>query len=170
METDNLTFLEHPSVVIATNTFICPIVLQYEDTPMIEIVRELQAGFTTKIRIYHNDGTHLADVKGDKVYSTPQGEKAGVEIEKKAGVMVCKLNRKDIFEVVRRSASVLKLWADLHTFDGSFLKVSAQALSMLDPRANAIALRGIFMQGCTVEAPVGIRLGKDGSMCIAASG
>jgi len=49
---ESLVFLSSPIVTIATNTFVnVPIILKYEDTPMIEIVHDVGIGFTFQIPI-----------------------------------------------------------------------------------------------------------------------
>jgi hypothetical protein len=57
-----------------------PTILQYDDTPLIQVVRVAEAGYTTEIPIYHSDGTYLAKVVGSQLYSTPEGQKAGVTL------------------------------------------------------------------------------------------
>ena len=43
-----LVFQSSPSITVATNTFInVPVILKYEDTPLIEVIREQGIGFTT---------------------------------------------------------------------------------------------------------------------------
>jgi hypothetical protein len=62
---DKLIFQNAPSVELGTNTFIeCPVILQFDDTPLIQVVRLDQVGFSTQIPIYHEDGTYLAKVVG----------------------------------------------------------------------------------------------------------
>ena len=57
MDTNSLIFQTFPIVKIATNTFInVPVILKYEETNLIEIVKEAQLGFTTQIPIYNSDG------------------------------------------------------------------------------------------------------------------
>ena len=53
---ENLMFVSIPEVVIATNTFVCPIVIRYKDLSMLEMVKEV-AAYTPKIPIFHRDGT-----------------------------------------------------------------------------------------------------------------
>jgi hypothetical protein len=78
---ESLIYKQAPFVQLASNTFInVPTVLQYEDTPLISVVRVAKAGFTTEIPIYHNDGTYLAKVVGSQIYRTADGEKAGVDV------------------------------------------------------------------------------------------
>lgn len=62
---DKLIFTSSPVMTIATNIFInVPIILQYEEVPLVQIVKAHPAGFTTQIPIYHSDGTYLAKVVG----------------------------------------------------------------------------------------------------------
>lgn len=66
---DTLIYQAHPTVELATNRFInVPIILQYEDTPLIQVVKAVSAGFTTEIPIYHSDGTYLAKVVGSRIF------------------------------------------------------------------------------------------------------
>ncbi len=75
---DKLIFNESPAVEIATNTFIdVPIILQYEDTPLIEVVKTQEAGYTTQIPIYHSDDTYLAKAVESRLFTTLQADKAG---------------------------------------------------------------------------------------------
>jgi hypothetical protein len=51
-----LVFQSSPRIIVASNTFInVPIILKYEDTPLMEIIKEQGIGFTTQIPIYHSD-------------------------------------------------------------------------------------------------------------------
>ena len=80
---NSLIFQTTPEVTLATNKFInVPVILKYEDTNLIEIIKEEGLGFTTQIPIYHNDGTYLAKVNGNRIFLTKDGEKAGLKIEK----------------------------------------------------------------------------------------
>jgi hypothetical protein len=73
---NSLIFQTSPKVTIATNTFVnVPVVLKYEDVNLIEIIKEERVGFTTQIPIYHQDGTHLAKVTGNRLYLTEDGKK-----------------------------------------------------------------------------------------------
>ena len=76
-----LVFQSSPSITVATNTFInVPVILKYEDTPLMEVIKEQGIGFTTQIPIYHSDGTYLAKVKGNRIFPTEAGKKANVWI------------------------------------------------------------------------------------------
>ena len=61
----DLIYQTTPTVIFATNTFInVPTVLQFDDTPLISVVKEENLGFTREIPIYHAEGTYLAKVRG----------------------------------------------------------------------------------------------------------
>lgn len=71
-----LVFQSSQRIVVATNTFInVPVILKYEDTPLLEVIKEQGIGFTTQIPVYHSDGTYLAKVTGNRVYPTEAGRK-----------------------------------------------------------------------------------------------
>src|SRR5689334_12400235 len=122
---DSLYFSDRPAMMLATNLFInVPIVLQYEQTPLIQFVREQRAGFTTEVPIYHPDGTYLAKARGSQLYLTEEGKKAGLILEHPDKVTVCKLGARVLFEMRREQAAALKTTAELHAPDGYFVKCS----------------------------------------------
>jgi hypothetical protein len=75
------------------------VIFKYEDTPLIEVIREQDIGFTTQIPIYHPDGTYLAKVTGNRVYPTEAGKKANIEIRDTPGKFICSLENKVMFEL-----------------------------------------------------------------------
>jgi len=69
MNKETIIYQTSPRVLLATNTFInVPVILKYEDTNLIEIIRETSLGYTTQIPIYHSDGTYLAKATGNRLY------------------------------------------------------------------------------------------------------
>ena len=95
-----LYFASSPRVTVATNTFInVPVILKYEDTPLIEIIKEQGIGFTTQIPIYHSDGTYLAKVKANRVYPTEAGRKANIHVSDQHGKFICSLEDKVMFDI-----------------------------------------------------------------------
>jgi len=57
---DQLVFQSSPTVTLATNQFVnVPVILQFDDTPLISVIREQALGYTTEIPIFHADGTSL---------------------------------------------------------------------------------------------------------------
>jgi len=161
-----LYYQSSPSITVATNTFInVPVVLKYEDTPLIELIREQGIGFTTQIPIYHSDGTYLAKVKGNRIYPTEAGKKANIEIRNTPGKFICSLENKVMFELSHRVGEAFKANAELYTPDGYFVKWSDEPI--LELFDNAIKVGGITMSGNIFRnLSVGIWLRKDGSCAI----
>lgn len=164
-----LIFQSSPSITIATNTFInVPVILKYEETPLIEVINEQGIGFTTQIPIYHSDGTYLAKVKGNRVYPTEEGKKAKIEIRDLEGKFICSLDKKVLFEITHGVGDAFKATAELYTPDGYFIKCSnAPKPELFDLSGNAISVVGITMKGIVFQRlSIGIWLRKDGSCAI----
>jgi len=167
-----LVFQSSPRMIVATNTFInVPIILKYEDTPLMEVIEEHGVGFTTQIPIYHSDGTYLAKVKGNRIYPTEAGEKAKIEIRDTPGKFICSLENKVIFELSHRVGEEFKADAELYAPDGYFIKCSdSPKPDLFDVKGNAIKAGGITMMGNVFQnLSVGIWLRKDGSCAIGVS-
>lgn len=163
---DQLFYTERPAMVLATNIFIdVPIVLQYEDTPLIQFVKGEAAGFTTEVPIYHPDGTYLAKVKGSQLHLTAEGEKAGLSLTHPDKMTVCKLDKQVLFEIRRDDAAHLKTRAELYAPDGHFLKCTdAPEPQLFDASGDAlrissnIVMKGNRISGCRI----GIWVKRDG--------
>jgi hypothetical protein len=165
---DKLTFTEHPAVVLATNTFVnVPIVLQYENTPLIQIVQQETAGYTIQIPIYHSDGTYLAKVIGSRIFPTADGKKAGITLEHPDRMTVCKQDGRTLFEIRRSEAAALQTQAELYAPDGYFIKCADSPVpQLIDTSGNALRIGGITMSGNTFQ---GCRIGiwvKRGSLSL----
>ncbi len=161
---DPLVFIELPAVTIATNTFLCRIPIRYRDTAMLEIIRELTTNktesFVTEIPIFYSDGTKLAVVKGRQIYRTADGEKVGVELRYLPDGTVCEIKGKPAFEVRRKGAAALKMSAELHTFDGAFLRWSEEELSgVISVAGESLKVGGATLTRCCLHGEVGIQIG-----------
>jgi hypothetical protein len=164
-----LIFQSSPRITIATNTFInVPIILMYEDTPLIEVIKEQDIGFTTQIPVYHSDGTYLAKVKGNRIFPTEAGRKANIVIRDTPGKFICSLDNKEIFELTHGVGNAFRADAELYTPDGYFVKCSdAPKPQLFDLKGNAIKVAGITMSGNVFQnLAIGIWLRKDGSCAI----
>lgn len=170
---DNLVFFESPEITIATNTFInVPTILQYEDTPLIEVVKTADAGFTTQIPIYHPDGTYLAKVVGSRIFTTEDGKKTGLTLKYPKNKTICELDGKTIFEIHRHAAAALQLSAELYTPDGAFLKCSPDLPPSLLVKNSEIPLKisGLTMTGTVFKnLRIGIWIKKDGTIGLGVS-
>ncbi|HMJ05963.1 MAG TPA: hypothetical protein VK474_06870 [Chthoniobacterales bacterium] len=163
---DSLIFTTHPDVTIATNRFIqVPIILMFEETPLLEVEKVPEAGFTTKYSIYHSDGTHLAKVVGARLFATEDGTKAGVTLRHPEGMTVCELGGNTLFEIRRSEAAALKTQAELWSPTGQFIKATDVGLAMFKEAGDKDALKigGITMSDCTFQGcSIGIHLTRNG--------
>jgi len=168
MKTDTFIFQTTPQITIATNTFInVPVILKFEDTNLIEIIKELDLGFTTQIPIYHPDGTFLAKINGTRSYPTKEGKKAGVRVEKYADRWVCKMGDQILFEINHHKGDYFKMAAELYAPEGYFVKCNDTASDLIDSKGSSLNVGGIIMGGNTfVNCATGIWLRKDGSCSI----
>lgn len=165
---NKLIFQNSPTVELGTNKFVnTPIVLQFDDTPLIQVVRGVDAGYTTEIPIYHEDGTYLAKAVGSQLYKTADGEKAGLVMEYPDKKTICKLNGKVIFELDRQEAASLKTAAELHTPTGYFIRYSSARPDLLGTDGKSLNILGMVMTGCVFEGnKIGVWVRSDGSMSI----
>ena len=167
---ESLTFHSHPAVELATNTFVnVPIILQYDEVPLIEVVQTEEAGFTTQIPIYHPDGTYLAKAVGSRLFLTEAGKLSGLLLEHPDRATVCKLGKKILFEIHRSEAAALKTQAELYTPDGRFVKCSDSPVPELySADGSALTIRGgIVMAGNMFRGcRIGIWIKRDGSVAI----
>jgi len=163
---ERLIYQTSPAVTLATNTFVnVPVILQYENTPLISVVREQQLGFTTEIPIYHSDGTYLAKVRGTRMFSTIDGAKSGLVMRSLAHITVCELNGRTVFEIQHASGDAFRTRAELHTPDGVFIKCADSMPEIFDTAGKSLNLGGINMQNCTFRnTRIGIQIFKDGRM------
>ena len=169
MEINKLIYQTTPKVTIATNTFVnVPVILKYEDLNLIEIVKDEKLGFTTKIPIYHSDGTYLAKVNGTRMFPTEEGEKAGLKIEKYKELWVCTMNGRTLFEIQQQSGDSFKTSAELYTSDGYFVKCSdAPIPGLIHANGDAIRVGGMMMSGNSFHGcNVGLWIRKNGSFAM----
>jgi hypothetical protein len=163
---EKLIFQTSPIVTLATNKFInVPIILQYDDTPLISIIREQALGFTTEIPIFHPDGTYLAKVKGTRIYPTKDGEKSGIEMRYLNNITVCEMNGKTLFEIAHEKGDAFRTQAELYTPTGFFVKSTDTPIpQVIDSDGKVLKIGGIQMTNCTFDGSrIGIWLKSDGS-------
>ena len=167
---DNLIYIDKPVVKYASNIFIeVPTILQYENTPLIELVKVAQAGFTTEFSIYNSDGIYLAKVKGSQLYLTDAGKKSNLKVTSPDKKTVCTLNDQVLFEVERDEAAALKTTAELFTPDGYFVRHNELNMSMNLIKADDSSLQigTNIMSGNMIRgANIGVHIHMDGSLSI----
>lgn len=165
----SLIFQESPVVELATNKFVnVPIIFQFDETPLIEVMREVQAGFTTKFSIYHSDGTYLAKVVGSSLFTTADGDKAGLVLRHPQGMTVCEMAGQTLFELQRQGAAALKTTAELYTPSGVFVRANDAELSgKIVKTKKMLVAGGVSMSGCTFnDFRIGILMTSKGSTAI----
>lgn len=166
---DKLIYQSKPVVVLATNTFVnVPVVLQFDDTPLISVVREEKLGFTTEVPIYHEDGTYLAKVRGTRVYATEAGKKSGLEVRQFANAWACEINKRIAFEVKHQPGDAFRTTAELYTPEGYFVKTTdAPTPELLDASGNVLKVGGVTMVGNVFQGMrIGVWIKSDGSVSI----
>lgn len=169
MEINRLIFSNQYRFELATNIFVnVPVILRYEDIDLISVVKESTTEYTTKIPIFHSDGTHLADAKGNRLYTTPAGDKAGLKIDQYPHLWVGVMNGKTLFEIRQKSPDFFKTTAELFTNDGFFVKcLDSPTPGLIDTSGNSLKIGGLIMSGNTfVNSRTGIWIRKNGSIGI----
>jgi hypothetical protein len=169
---EKLIYQTSPRVTFATNQFTnVPVIFQFDDTPLISIVKEENLGFTTAIPIYHSDGTYLAKVNGTRIFPTEEGKKAGIVMRYPKGMTVCEMNDKTLFEIAHESGDAFRAQAELYTPTGFFVKYSETPTpTIISSNGGALQIGGITMShnqffGCRI----GIWLKSDGSCAMGCS-
>lgn len=168
----SLVFQESPVVELATNKFVnVPIILQFDETPLIEVLKEIQAGFTTQFSIYHSDGTYLAKVVGSRLFTTPDGDKANIVLRHPQGMTVCEMEGQTLFELHRQGAAALKTTAELYTPSGVFVRANDAGLSGKIVKTNEMLMAGgMSMSRCTFNnCRIGILMTSKGTTAIGAN-
>jgi len=169
---NKLIYQGSPTVTFATNKFTnVPVILQYDDTPMISVVREQDLGFTTEIPIYHSDGTYLAKVNGTRIFATEDGKKAGIEMSYPKNMTVCEMNGKTLFEIHHESGNSFRTSAELYTPNGCFIKSHGEPMpEVISNDGEALKIGGMVMSGnMFMNCRIGVWLKSDGSCSIGVS-
>jgi hypothetical protein len=159
-----LVFQQHPDVQIGTLTFCnVPTILQFEDTPLIEVGNTEGAGWSAHFHIFHPDGTSLAVVKGTRLFLTEAGKKANLNLRHEPDLIVCERSGSALFELRHAGASALKAWAELYTPTGILIKAT-ESVECLMPESDGYTLLGqTGVKNATFrDCPIGIHVHKNG--------
>ncbi|MEE6015417.1 hypothetical protein, partial [Escherichia coli] len=115
--------------------------------PLIQCGEWGVSSFTSRIPIYHNDGTYLAKAKGTQLYLTEEGRKAGVTLRHEDKITVCLINGKEVFELRRQSAAALKAEAELYVPDGKLISYRGSSPKLFSTENTQLATGGLVMSG-----------------------
>lgn len=160
----DLIYTTYPAITIATNTFVnVGTIIQFEDTPLFEVKEFQPTEFTTRLTVFHSDGTKIAVVKGSQLYLTEEGKKATIKLRHEPNLTACELEGRTILELRRKEAAALHGWAELHTPDGALVKALDAGLSAIRADGTAIKIGGMVLKGCLFKnLAIGIHVRKTG--------
>jgi hypothetical protein len=163
-----LIWKSHPEVALGSCVFRnVPVIIQYLDTPLLEVVTSESAGYTTKFPVFLEDGTQIAVVKGSQIYRTKEGALAKIGIRYEPNLTVFELENTPILELRRRGAAALNGWAELYAPDGILIRASDSDVAAWvdadgDLRLGWAKISGIVCDG----KPVGIHFRADNKVRI----
>jgi hypothetical protein len=159
----DVIFQEHPEVEIATNKFIgVPTIIQWEDTPLIEVGKFEPAGYTTRFTVYHNDGTPIAVVRGSRIIRTDEGKRAKIEQRTAPDLTALELEGKTIIEMRRKGAAALKGWAEIYAPEGVFIKANDTDMAAILGNGTGIPVLSGIRNGVFKEHLIAIHVTKNG--------
>lgn len=155
---ENLIYSSKPAITIATNTFInIPVILKIDDDHIIEMVQDVELGYTTLMSIFNSDGVGIAKVKGTRIYPTEAGKEHGLEIDKLHDTWVGRLDGQIIFENKVENGELFKMQAELYSPTGYLFKATDVDGVLLNK--DGIRIGGLFMHGNVFEGgEVGIHM------------
>lgn len=169
---ETLTYQTAPIVTLGTNRFVnVPIILQFDDTPLISIAKNESLRYTTEIPIYNADGTYLAKINGTRIYATEAGKKAGLVMQHPAHMTVCKMGGKTLFEIRHGTGDAFRMEAELFTPSGFFVKyLDAPTPVLMNDKGEALRVGGVTMSGnIFANLRIGIWVKSDGSVALGVS-
>jgi hypothetical protein len=170
---DKLVFSESPRVEYATNFFYkVPIILQYDETPLIEVIQLQAAGFTTEFKIYNKDGVYIAKAKGSQLYLTEEGKKSNLILRHPSHITICELDGQTLFEIRRTAAAALRTNAELYTPDGRFIKSNNRGFpsNLILSDSKSLRIGGLTIMDSKIEGcRIGVHLKSDGSIGVGCS-
>ncbi len=114
-----------PEVSLGSSTFRnVPIIIQYLDTPVLQLIESEHAAYTVKFPVYMSDGTQIATVKGSHIYRTDNGKKAKFEPHYYPDATVFELENKPVLELRRKGAAAIRGYAELYAPEGVLIEAS----------------------------------------------
>ena len=155
------------TVKFCTNIFTnVPVILQYDDTPLLWVTQSMTGNLETEARIYSQDGEDLGRWKGKSLHLTGQGKKAGLTIEHPAGVDVLKMGTRTLCELRKPTPLLLHPTVELYSPTGTLLTGAPDIVAVAMSRSNQpLELSGMILQdNLLANRPVGIHITSDGQI------
>ena len=170
MAYEKFIFNEGPTVKFVSNTFInVPVILQFDDTPITSIEKDLTIPHSVSIPIHGPDGAYLAKYKASRLFLTEDGKKADLKLEHPQDMDVCTLDGKPLFELKRIAAAAINLEVELYTPTGYFIKCSGEKalIDLLDFQKESLKVGNITMSNNTISGgDIGVWIKSDGSISL----
>jgi hypothetical protein len=142
MDIADVIYQTHPDVVVASNVFRnVPTILQFEDTPLIEVGRFAEAGFAAKFHIFNQDNQDIAVVVGSRIFLTEIGKKCNLRRRSEPNLTAVELEGKTILEMRHTAAAAMNLAAELWAPEGILVKSRHSVITSLiqnEPEAITI--------------------------------
>jgi hypothetical protein len=147
--------------VIGTITFRnTPVILQYEDTPLLEVVKTVEAGFDTQFYVFDENSKRLGKVLGSRFVGINEDDEKRVRSREFPDMTVVELDGKTILELRRHGAQALKGWAELFAPGGVLVKANdAEAAALL--KGQTLAAQK-WLGTSTITGNIGIHYRKNG--------
>jgi len=160
---NSLLFGQGSVIRYGGNLFInVPVLLQVDGVPLIETIINNEISRTTRVSLYHQDGTNLAEVIGTRLLLTAEGEKAGVEIKFRSRLTYCTIGNKILFEELRVSAATVVITAELFTPTGLVVRSTSEVpFATYAPDGRQIATSS-FRDKRIRNTPVGFSVTENG--------
>ncbi len=159
----DLAFITAPTVSVGKYLFTnVAVILQVEDTPLIEMIHKPQPGFMIRVSIYDSQGNYTAKVVG----TTVTGD-AAVTIAKQSDTWVYKLKDEVVFQIEQGKDSV-KITAELYTPAGTKVSIKDGVLQFFDLYNQIIPIHENTEANSINHALVGLHLYSDGTLVIGA--
>jgi hypothetical protein len=167
MSTDFLIYNTSPVVTYCSNEFEnVPVILQFEDSPLVSVVKEQDLCHTTEIAIHHSDGTYLAKVRGTRIYPVHATGSEGIQIRQTKDATICTLAGSTAFEIHHSAGAAFRLQAELYTPTGLFVK-GTDAFKLAAPTGAPIEIHGVRLSNNKFQnCAIGILVRKDGNVVV----
>lgn len=152
-----VVYSEHPVVEVGTNKFVnCPVILQYNDIPLLEVGKFVDAGYTIRFPVYNESGIKIGKVVGSQFYPTEEAEQARIQVRHEPNLTAFHLDGKPILELHRKGAAALHGWAELYAPGGVLIRATTEHAYELLRNDSPLKIRSVLFQDNTFD---GVKIG-----------
>ncbi|MDG2071240.1 MAG: hypothetical protein P8J55_05810 [Pseudomonadales bacterium] len=164
-----LTFKKPPQVQLGSNIYVkCPVVLQFNDTPLIELSGYKTQQIRLKTHLYDQRGNYLGHLLGGDLVKTKQGEQRDLELKNTEDKISCSLDGQVLVEIIQDKKPWLRITAELYTPCGHYLQYLDSTPTLRSPEGKTFVFNDQFMNGNMFgSCGIGVWVQSDGSLGIA---